>query len=160
MAAAQEEHVVIEDADYQLVEIEVTVGPVETRRRWVHNHRLGHTAGFGGSGGQPCPALASGSVSTLGVSALDGLVWRLVGGRCLVSSVYKEYGPWAIISATAVVVVAGLGAWWTAVAAYDGDVGSMLVRFGLSVVGGTYYVVLHRLATGRRLEFRGFSTDR
>jgi len=58
---------------------------------------------------------------------------------------------WASISAAAIVVVVGLGAWWTAVAAYEGDVGAMLLRFSLSVVGGVYYVVMHRLATGRSL---------
>ena len=66
----------------------------------------------------------------------------------------RTYGPgWVAVSGVAVVVWIGFGAWWTAVAAYEGEVGSMFFRLGLSIVGGTYYAVLHQVAKGRSLQF-------
>lgn len=60
---------------------------------------------------------------------------------------------WVAISGLAVIVCVGFGAWWTAVAAHEGEVGSMFVRFGLSTVAGAYYAVLHQVARGGELKF-------
>ncbi len=92
------------------------------------------------------------------IGVCNGLVGRFQRRR-LVYSENRKRPIWATISALAIVVVIGLGAWWTAVAAYEGNVGAMFLRFAISVIGGLYYVVMHRLATGRKLGLRSNTVD-
>jgi len=55
--------------------------------------------------------------------------------------------PW--LATLGLLAAVALGSWWTAQAVVDGSPGSVLLRFGLSLAGGLYYLVLHRVARGR-----------
>ena len=44
-----------------------------------------------------------------------------------------------------------IGAWWTAKATVDGDPAGTLLRFALTSVAGTYYLLLLRTARRRRV---------
>lgn len=60
----------------------------------------------------------------------------------------------SILAAIGLLSAAILGAWWTAAAVAEGSRSGVLLRFGLSVVGAFYYLVMYRVATGRSLAFR------
>lgn len=60
---------------------------------------------------------------------------------------------WGVTTVAALIVMMGvvaLGAWWVADAVMDGDPAGTLLRFVLSTVAGTYYLVLFRTAGGQR----------
>lgn len=53
-----------------------------------------------------------------------------------------------------------LGAWWTAAAVVDGDLGQVLIRLWLAVFGGFYYLVMLRVALGMSVQLKHRHTDR
>ncbi len=60
----------------------------------------------------------------------------------------------SVLAALGLLSAAALGAWWTAAAVMDGSRSGVVIRFGLSVAGAFYYVVMYRVATGRSLALR------
>ncbi len=60
---------------------------------------------------------------------------------------------WGVTALSALIVMMGvvaLGAWWVAQAVQDGDPAGTLLRFLLTSVAGTYYLVLFRTARSQR----------
>lgn len=55
--------------------------------------------------------------------------------------------PW--LTTLGLLAAVALGSWWTAQAVAEGSPRTVVVRFGLSLAGGFYYLVLHRVARGR-----------
>jgi hypothetical protein len=56
--------------------------------------------------------------------------------------------PW--LAALGLLAAVSLGSWWTALAVVAGEPATVLLRFALSLGGGWYYLILYRLARGRR----------
>ncbi len=59
-----------------------------------------------------------------------------------------------VLAAVGLLVAVALGSWWTAQAVVEGLTIGVLLRFGASLAGGFYYLVLFRVATGRSLALR------
>ncbi len=59
--------------------------------------------------------------------------------------------PGAVAVAVAILLVgsAAFGAWWTAAAVAAGDPAQVILRFGVSIILGLYYLVLFRVVRGR-----------
>lgn len=58
--------------------------------------------------------------------------------------------PWdVVVSGFGLVAVMGLGGWWTAMAALAGSTQDVVIRFGVSVATGFYYLVVYRIARYR-----------
>lgn len=55
-----------------------------------------------------------------------------------------------VLTAIGLLAAVALGAWWTGSAVAAGSPGATVLRFALSLAGGWYYLVLYRVARGRR----------
>lgn len=61
----------------------------------------------------------------------------------------RSIAPAAVLAALGLLAAVGLGSWWTGLAVAGGQPGAVVVRFGLSLAGGWYYLALYRIARGR-----------
>lgn len=52
----------------------------------------------------------------------------------------------SVIAIAGLLLAVAIGAWWTGAAVAEGQINQTMLRFGLSVAGGCYYLVLYRIA--------------
>jgi len=56
----------------------------------------------------------------------------------------------SFLSTSGLILAVCLGAWWTAMAVADGDIGGTLARFAISIAVAMYYLILTRAARSVR----------
>lgn len=57
--------------------------------------------------------------------------------------------PATVLAALGLLAAVAIGSWWTGLAVADGRPAAVVVRFGLSLAAGWYYLALYRVTRGR-----------